>query len=119
MISDGFTGVATNASYDQWSPARQYSLNHRGVRILTETASACLATPIDLPFDKLGPGRGYDARETTWNFPVLWPGGKWGIGDIVKYQTAASWAMLVEAARALRRARSGPVGEPAAPPASA
>ena len=99
MISDGFTGVATNASYDQWSPARQYSLNHRGVRILTETASARLATSIDIPFERLGPGRGYDARETTWNYPVLWPGGKWGIGEIVKYQTAASWAMLVEAAR--------------------
>jgi hypothetical protein len=99
MISDGFTGVATNASYDQWSPARQYSLNHRGVRILTETASARLATPIELPFDRLGPGRGYDAREVTWNYPVLWPGGRWGIGDIVKYQTAASWALLVEASR--------------------
>jgi len=99
MISDGFTGVATNASYDQWSPARQYSLNHRGVRILTETASARLATPIELPFDKLGPCRGYDAREVTWNYPVLWPGGRWGIGDIVKYQTAATWALLVEASR--------------------
>ena len=99
MISDGFTGVATNASYDQWSPARQYSLNHRGVRILTETASARLASPIDLPFDRLGTARGYDARVTSWNYPVLWPGGTWGIGDIVKYQTAASWAMLVEASR--------------------
>src|SRR5687768_1784483 len=99
MISEGFIGVATNASYDQWSPARQYSLNHRGVRILTETASARLASPIDLPFDRLGTSRGYDAKVTAWNFPVVWPGGKWGIGDIVKYQTAASWAMLVEAAR--------------------
>ena len=99
MISDGFTGVATNASYDQWSPARQYSLNHRGVRILTETASARLASPIEMPFDRLGPGRGYDAREVTWNYPVLWPGGTWGIGDIVRYQTAASWALLVESAR--------------------
>ena len=99
MISDGFTGVATNASYDQWSPARQYSLNHHGVRILTETASARLASPLDLPFDRLGPGRGYDARTVTWNYPVLWPGGTWTIGDIVKYQTAASWALLVEASR--------------------
>ena len=99
MISEGFTGVATNASYDQWSPARQYSLNHRGVRILTETASARLASPIDIPFERLGTARGYDARVTSWNFPVLWPGGTWGIGDIVKYQTAASWAMLVEASR--------------------
>ena len=99
MISDGFTGVATNASYDQWSPARQYSLNHHGVRILTETASARLASPIELPFDRLGPGRGYDARTVTWNYPVLWPGGTWTVGDIVKYQTAASWALLVEASR--------------------
>ena len=37
LIAGGKTGVANNASYDQWSPARQYSLVHRGARILTET----------------------------------------------------------------------------------
>ena len=99
MIADGFTGVATNASYDEWSPARQYSLYHRGVRILTETASARLATPITLEFEQLGPGRGYDARDATWNYPALWNGGSWGYGDIVRYQVAASWAMLSQAAR--------------------
>jgi hypothetical protein len=99
MIADGFTGVATNASYDEWSPARQYSLYHRGVRVLTETASARLATPIALDFAQLGPGRGYDARDATWNYPALWTGGTWGYGDIVKYQVAASWAMLSQAAR--------------------
>jgi len=99
MIADGFTGVATNASYDEWSPARQYSLYHRGVRILTETASARLATPVTLDFAQLGPGRGYDARDATWNYPALWTGGAWGYGDIVRYQVAASWAMLSQAAR--------------------
>ena len=99
LTADGFTGVATNASYDQWSPARQYSLYHRGVRILTETASARLATPITLTFEQLGPGRGYDARELTWNYPSPWNGGTWGYGDIVRYQVAASWAMLTQAAR--------------------
>ncbi|MCC6242597.1 MAG: hypothetical protein IT353_07130, partial [Gemmatimonadaceae bacterium] len=99
MIAEGKTGVATNASYDQWSPARQYSLVHRGARILTETASARLASPVDVPFQTLGTGRGYDAREATWNFPSIWPGGRWGIGDIVQYQVSASWALLVEAAR--------------------
>src|SRR5476651_163328 len=62
MIGEGKTGIAYNAAYDQWSPARQYSLYHRGVRILTETASARLATAVDIPFDQLGPGRGYDAK---------------------------------------------------------
>ena len=99
LIADGFTGVATNASYDQWSPARQYSLYHRGVRILTETASARLATPLELTFAQLGPGRGYDARDATWNYPALWTGGTWRYGDIVRYQVNATWAMLAQAAR--------------------
>ena len=99
VISEGKTGVATNAAYDEWSPARQYSLVHRGARLLTETASARLASPMNIPFSQLGTGRGYDAREATWNFPAVWPGGNWGIGDIVAYQTSASWALLIEAAR--------------------
>lgn len=99
MIAEGKSGVSTNASYDQWSPARQYSLNHRGARILTETASARLATPVEVPFAQLGTARGYDARVSTWNHPAVWPGGRWGIGDIVSYQVSATWAMLVEAAR--------------------
>ena len=99
MTNDGFTGIASNASYDQWSPARQYSLYHRGARLLTETASAQLATPVDIPFDRLGTGRGYDARVVSWNFPSLWPGGHWTYGDIVRYQTAASWALFLDAAQ--------------------
>ena len=98
MTAEGKTGIATNASYDQWSPARQYSLNHRGARILTETASARLASSIDVPFDKLGTGRGYDAKIASWNFPAVWPGGRWGIGDIVSYQVSATWALLLQAA---------------------
>ncbi len=98
MTAEGKTGIATNASYDQWSPARQYSLNHRGARILTETASARLASSIDVPFDKLGTGRGYDAKVASWNFPAVWPGGRWGIGDIVSYQVSATWALLLQAA---------------------
>jgi hypothetical protein len=48
---------------------------------------------------QLGPARGYDARVTSWNYPALWPGGTWGIGNIVEYQSSASWALLSEAAR--------------------
>ena len=103
MIAEGKTGIATNASYDQWSPARQYSLNHHGVRILTETASARLASPIDIPFAQLGTARGYDARVTSWNFPARWPGGRWTYGDIVAYQSSASWAMLASVARDRRQ----------------
>src|SRR5215217_6049107 len=63
MTNQGFSGVASNAAYDQWSPARQYSLYHRGARLLTETASARLASPIEIAFDRLGSARGYNAKE--------------------------------------------------------
>ena len=99
LIAEGKTGVATNASYDQWSPARQYSLNHHGARILTETASARLASSLTIPFATLGTARGYDARVPSWNFPAVWPGGTWTIGNIVDYQSSASWALLAQAAR--------------------
>ncbi len=99
MTAEGFTGIASNAAYDQWSPARQYSLNHRGARLLTETASARLATPVDVAFDRLSTTPyGYSAKTASWNFPSLWPGGHWTYGDIVKYQVAASWALFVQAA---------------------
>ncbi|MFN2397202.1 MAG: M14 metallopeptidase family protein [Gemmatimonadaceae bacterium] len=99
MTAAGMTGIANNASYDAWTPARAYQHYHAGIRILTETASADLATPIEIPFDSLRESRGYDARVTSWNFLTLWPGGRWGIGDIVRYQTAATWALLAESAR--------------------
>jgi hypothetical protein len=99
MTNLGFTGIASNASYDQWSPARQYSLYHRGARLLTETASARLATAVDVPFEQLRTSRGYDPRVSSWNLPSVWRGGKWTYGDIVKYQTAASWALFLDAAQ--------------------
>ena len=98
MTNQGFTGIASNASYDQWSPARQYSLYHRGARLLTETASARIASPIEIAYDELGRGRGYDAKTVSWNYPSVWTGGKWTYGDIVRYQTAASWALFLDAA---------------------
>jgi hypothetical protein len=99
LTTEGKTGIATNASYDAWTPARAYQHYHGGIRILTETASARLATPIDVPFDSLRPSRGYDPRTATWNFTEPWPGGRWTVRDIVDYQTASSWALLSEAAR--------------------
>jgi hypothetical protein len=99
MTNLGFTGIGSNGAYDQWSPARQYSLYHRGARLLTETASARLATPIELTFDQLRPQRGFDPRVASWNVPAIWPGGKWTYADIVRYQTAASWALFLDAAQ--------------------
>ena len=99
LTAQGKSGVSINSSYDAWTPARAYAHYHGALRILSETASARLATPIDIPFDRLGPGIGYHAKVSSWNFPKPWLGGKWTIADIVDYQTSAAMALLNHAAR--------------------
>ncbi len=42
-----------------------------------------MATPIEVPFENLEPGIGYDPRVRSWNFPNPWPGGAWSLRDII------------------------------------
>ncbi len=100
LAGEGKTGIAINALYDAWTPARAYQHYHGGVRILSEAASAKLASPIDIPFDQLATrARGFDPRERSWNFTNPWPGGRWTLRDIVSYQTDGAYALLENAAR--------------------
>lgn len=99
LIAQGKKGVVTGAIYDGFSPARAYMHYHGGARILSETASARLATPIDQSPDDIGGGRGYDANQATYNYPEPWQGGPWGLPQIVEYQDAGVMALLTNAAR--------------------
>ncbi len=99
LTTEGHQGVVVQAIYDAWSPSRAYPHTHGGVRLLTESASARMATPVEVRFDALQPGLGYDPRQRTWNFPLPWPGGTWRLRDIVDDQIAATRAILSDAAR--------------------
>ncbi len=98
MYGQGKTGIVVNAIFDAWTPARAYQHYHGGVRILTETASARLATPVTVQFDSLDGGRGVNPRESSWRFPEPWPGGEWRLADIVDYMEAGATALLKQAA---------------------
>ena len=100
LAGQGKTGISINSTYDAWTPARAYQHYHGGVRILSETASADLATPVDIPFDRLqARERGYNPRERSWNFTNPWRGGRWTLRDIVSYQSEGAYALLLHAAR--------------------
>ncbi len=99
LTAQGREGVVINAIYDGFTPARAYQHYHGGVRILSETASARLATPIDVPKERVRGGREYEASERSWKFPLPWEGGEWGLPDIVDYMEAGALALLTNAAR--------------------
>ncbi len=94
----GKTGVLSYGVYDFWSPLRDYIAYHNGLRVLTESASADIASPVNVPFERLGRGIGYDAKVATWNFPDPWKGGEWRLSDIVAYQNAAFFSIANNAA---------------------
>jgi hypothetical protein len=99
MRATGYKGVTTDSTYDAWSPSRAYSHYHGGVRILQETASCRLATPITVRFDQLRAGEGYDPRKETPSFGPVWPGGEWHIRDITNTMTSVAFLLLKHAAQ--------------------
>jgi len=99
LTAAGKDGIVVHALYDFWTPSRHYQAFHGGLRILTESASARLATPVTLrPEDIDATGLGYDPRERSWNYPQPWLGGTWRLRDIVDYQEIAFESLLYNAA---------------------
>lgn len=83
----GFTGVATGVSYDMWwnGGNRNVPVRHNIIGILTEAASANLASPIFLPINRLSGPVGSQYAPSN-QFPMPWPGGWWRIRDIIDYE---------------------------------
>jgi len=99
MRAKGFQGITTNSTYDAWTPARAYSHYHAGARMLSETASARIASPITLKFDELRSREGYDPQKESPQFGPVWRGGEWHLSDITKYMTTAAFLLLDHAAQ--------------------
>lgn len=94
MLEEGKAGVAVAARYDGWSPSRAYVHYHGGVRMLSETASAHLAAPVELAPEELEPIAGLDPLASTWNHPIPWAGGRWDLGNVVEYMESSALATL-------------------------
>lgn len=99
LTAEGKAGVVIDGVYDAWSPSRAYQHYHGGIRILSETASARIASPTTVPFEKLTPQIGVDPKVRSWNFPLVWPGGEWKLANIVDYMQTGAFALMRNAAR--------------------
>lgn len=102
MTAAGFTGISSGVSYDMWwnGGNRNVPVRHNIIGILSEAASANLASPIWIdPSDLVAP-RGIETGYAPSNrFPAPWPGGWWRVGDIHRYTTSLGESLLGSVAR--------------------
>ncbi|MBI3665914.1 MAG: peptidase M14, partial [Acidobacteria bacterium] len=112
----GYTGVITDAMYTSWWQGGflMQAWWHNMVGLLTEVASARVASPVEQEMAKLGqppsgpeltfeqmrnrdprkplpPPRDVMPRNT---YPRPWLGGRWTLRDIVDYELAATYGLL-------------------------
>ncbi len=93
-------GVVTQAIFDNYSPSLAYGNYHGSVDLLSEAASAKLATPVTLKEDELKEEHGeFDPKQRRWNQPQPWKGGEWSLREIVEYDKIAARAFLDHLAR--------------------
>jgi len=98
----GKSGVVNAAIYSGWGHFGFHWITpfHNIAGMLTESASARLATPLFLHPDQLqGNIHGMPKYEEQTSFPNPWPGGWWRVRDIVEQQKIAALAALDIAAR--------------------
>lgn len=98
----GKTGVIGSAVYSGWGHMGFHWITpfHNIAGMLTESASARLATPLYLHPDQLRGGqRNMPTYESQVSMPSVWPGGWWRVRDIVEQQKIAAWSTVDLAAR--------------------
>jgi len=93
----GKSGVIFGYSFDAYWPGgtRNTGWWKNMFGVLTEVASANIATPIDVsPTELQGGEKGLINYEQQINFPNPWPGGVWRLRDIMDYELLISDAAL-------------------------
>ena len=103
LEQEGKTGIVNAAQFGGWGHLGFHWITpfHNIAGMLTESASAKLATPMYVhPHQLEGASKKTMPKyEAQTNFPHPWPGGWWHLRDIVEQQKIASWAVLDIAAR--------------------
>lgn len=103
LTAAGKEGVVTHAMFDNYSPSLAYGNYHGSVDLLSEAASANLASTVTIREDELTDEHGFDPTKRQWNQPLPWKGGEWSIADIVEYNRIAARAFLEHLSRHRRQ----------------
>ncbi len=98
LEQEGKTGILNDAQFPGWGHFGFHwiATHHNIAGMLTESASAKLATPMYIHPHQLEGAcpKTMPKYEAQTNFPNPWPGGWWRLRDIVEQQKIAAWALL-------------------------
>jgi hypothetical protein len=95
----GKTGVGDGITYDLWwnGGARSTPTRHNMIGLLTEAASARIATPITIRAEEVVANPRGLRNEPRVNYPSPWLGGTWRLRDIIDYELIAAHALTMMA----------------------
>ena len=101
MDENDLPGAIGAAIYSGWGHFGFHWITpfHNIAGMLTESASARLATPLYVHPDQLGGSRQLPEYEAQTTFPNPWEGGWWHVRDIVERQILATFSPLELAAK--------------------
>lgn len=102
LEEEGLDGISNGVQFPGWGHFGYHWLtNHHNIcGMLTESASAKLATPLYIdPGQLRGAGKTMPEYAAQTNFPNPWPGGWWRLRDIVERQKVSARAIMDAAAR--------------------
>ncbi len=96
MTRDGLDGVSQQYLFDDYWPGSTETCLWKGViGMLTEAASAKVATPIYVEPNELSViGKGLGEYKKSINMPQPWEGGWWKLSDIVDYEISSTNSLL-------------------------
>ena len=101
MDEEELVGAIGAAIYSGWGHFGFHWITpfHNIAGMLTESASARLATPLYVHPDQLRGSRQFPEYEEQTTFPSVWEGGWWHVRDIVERQIVATFSPLELAAK--------------------
>lgn len=96
LTREGLSGVSQHYLFDDyWPGSTETCIWKNVIGFLTEAASAKYATPIYIESNELKVwGKGLSEYKKSINMPLPWPGGWWGLEDIVKYEIESTKSIL-------------------------
>jgi hypothetical protein len=96
MTRDGLAGISQHFLFDDyWPGSTETCIWQNVIGMLTEGASAKVATPIFIePTELKVGGKGLSEYKKSINMPLLWEGGWWRLSDLIQYEISSTLSIL-------------------------